>query len=55
MNNFFLENWAEICLIVITAAGSYTALTESTKDDKIVDVLKRILNAVVLGRSKRNK
>jgi hypothetical protein len=55
MNNFFLENWAEICLIVITAAGSYTALTESTRDDKIVDVLKRILNAVVLGRSKRNK
>lgn len=55
MNNFFLDNWAEICLIVITAAGSYTALTESTRDDKIVDVLKRILNAVVLGRSKRNK
>jgi len=55
MNNFFLNNWAEICLIVITAAGSYTALTESTRDDKIVDVLKRILNAVVLGRSKRNK
>jgi len=55
MNNFFLENWDEICLIVITAAGSYTALTESTRDDKIVDVLKRILNAVVLGRSKRNK
>jgi hypothetical protein len=32
--------------------GTITALTSSTKDDTIVDVLKRILNAVVMGRSK---
>jgi hypothetical protein len=50
--DFILENWAEIALAVIAAAGTITALTESTKDDKVVDVLKRILNAIVLGRSK---
>jgi len=50
--DFFIENWAEIALAIIAAAGTITALTESTKDDKVVDVLKRILNAIVLGRSK---
>lgn len=50
--DFILENWAEIALAVITAAGTITALTETTKDDNIVDLLKRILNAVILGRSK---
>jgi hypothetical protein len=50
---FILDNWAELALIVITAAGSITALTESEKDDTIVDVLKRILNAVILGKSKK--
>jgi hypothetical protein len=50
--DFILENWAEIALAIIAAAGTITALTESTKDDKVVDVLKRILNAIVLGRSK---
>lgn len=51
--DFFIQNWAEIALIVITAAGSWTALTETDKDDKFVDVLKRILQAVVLGKSRR--
>jgi hypothetical protein len=50
---FILDNWAELALILITAAGSITALTESEKDDTIVDVLKRILNAVILGKSKK--
>ena len=50
---FILNNWAELALILITAAGSITALTESEKDDTIVDVLKRILNAVILGKSKK--
>jgi hypothetical protein len=49
---FLVNNWAELALIIITAAGSISALTESTKDDSVVDVLKRILNAVILGRSK---
>jgi hypothetical protein len=51
--DFILNNWAELALILITAAGSITALTESEKDDTIVDVLKRILNAVILGKSKK--
>ena len=45
-------HWAEIALAVVGAMGTITALTSSTKDDTIVDVLKRILNAVVMGRSK---
>ena len=45
--------WAEIALAILTAAGTVTALTETEKDDKIVDVLKRIINAIVLGRTKR--
>jgi hypothetical protein len=51
--DFLFSNWAEIALIIITAAGSWTALTETDKDDKFVDVLKRILQAVVLGKSRR--
>ena len=47
--------WAEIALAILTAAGTVTALTESTKDDKVVDVLKRIINAIVLGRSGRKR
>jgi hypothetical protein len=50
---FLTENWAEIVLAVITAAGTITALTESEKDDKVVDVLKRILSAVIAGKSRR--
>ena len=42
-----------IALAILTAAGTVTALTETEKDDKIVDVLKRIINAIVLGRTKR--
>ena len=49
---FFFEHWAEILLALITAAGTVTALTETEKDDNVVDLLKRILNAVILGRSK---
>lgn len=53
MNELVAQHWAEIALAILTAAGTITALSESEKDDKIVDVLKRIVNAVVLGRSKR--
>ena len=53
MNEVLAQHWAEIALAILTAAGTITALSESEKDDKIVDVLKRIVNAVVLGRSKR--
>lgn len=49
------QNWAEIALAVITALGTITALTESTKDDKIVDVAGRIVSAVVFGRTKKRR
>lgn len=50
--DFILENWAGIALAIIAAAGTITALTETEKDDNIVDLIKRILQAVILGRSK---
>jgi hypothetical protein len=53
MKELLLTYWAEIALAILTAAGTITALTETEKDDKVVDVLKRIINAVVLGRTKR--
>lgn len=52
MMEFILENWAEIALALIAAAGTITALTETEKDDSIVDLIKRILQAVILGKSK---
>ena len=50
---FITQNWAELALALITAAGTVTALTETEKDDKVVNVLKRILQAVVLGKNRR--
>ena len=52
MWDFLIMHWAEIALAVVGATGTITALTNSTKDDTMVDILKRILNAVVMGRSK---
>ena len=49
------NHWAEIALAVITFAGTITALTETTKDDKVVNVLKRILQAIVLGKNRKSK
>ena len=49
---FLTTNWAELLLALITFLGTYTALTETTKDDKILDIIKRILSAVVLGRNR---
>ena len=49
---FFLENWSEITLAVLVCAGTITGLTESSKDDAIVDVLKRILGAIIIGKAK---
>lgn len=50
---FIQENWAEILLALITAAGTITALTESKRDDNIVNVLRRIFDAIVLGKSRK--
>jgi hypothetical protein len=52
MWDFLSENWAEIALGLITLAGTVTALTETTADDKWLDVLKRIVQAILLGKSK---
>ena len=49
---FFTKNWLELTLAAITFLGTYTALTETTKDDKLLDIVRRILNAVILGRNR---
>jgi hypothetical protein len=50
---FLIENWSVIALSLITAAGTLTALTETKKDDRIVNVLSRILQAVVMGKNRK--
>jgi len=50
---FIKLNWSEIALALITAAGTLTALTETKKDDKVVNILGRILNAVIMGKSRK--
>ena len=49
---FLTSNWAELLLALISFLGTYTALTETKKDDRILDIVKRILNAVVFGRNR---
>ncbi len=51
--NFISSHWAELALAVLTAAGTITALTETEKDDKLVNILKRIVQAIVLGKGRR--
>ncbi len=51
--NFLTEYWSEILNAVLVAAGTLTALTETKKDDRIVNILTRILNAVVLGKNRK--
>jgi hypothetical protein len=52
MWDFLATHWAEIALAVVGLMGTVTALTETSKDDSVVDILKRILNAVVMGKNK---
>lgn len=49
---FFLENWSTIALAVLSALGTITAITETTKDDDLVNVLTRIVQAIVFGKSR---
>ena len=49
---FLTTNFVELLLALITFFGTYTALTETTKDDRILDVIKRIFSAVILGRNR---
>ena len=50
---FITLNWSVIALAVITAASTLTALTETKRDDKIVNVLSRILQAIVMGKNRK--
>ena len=50
---FLTNHWAEIALAIITAAGTLTALTETKKDDRIVNILSRILQAIVFGKNRK--
>lgn len=55
MESILLENWSELLLALIAAASTYTALTDSPKDDKVMNVLKRIVQAIVLGSTTLRK
>jgi hypothetical protein len=52
---FISENWPELLLALITLLGTITALTESEDDDNWVDLLNRIVQAILIGRSKPPK
>jgi len=52
MWEFLGEHWAEILLALVTFLSTFTALTETKKDDAILDIAKRVLNAVFWGRAK---
>lgn len=52
---FLINNWAEVALALISLAGTVTALTETEKDDKVVNVLARILNAIIFGKSRAKR
>ena len=49
------ENWAEIALALIAFLSTYTALTETEKDDKILAIAKRIIQAIVFGSVVKSK
>lgn len=54
MTDLLINHWSELALALISLLSTYTALTESEKDDKVVDVLKRVIQAIVLGKSRRD-
>ena len=53
MVELLLEHWSVLALSPTTALSSYTALTETEKDDKVLDILKRVIQAIVMGKSRR--
>jgi hypothetical protein len=48
---FIENNWVELLLALITFGSTYTALTATKKDDEILDIIKRVFNAIVLGKN----
>lgn len=53
--DFIAENWPELLLALITFLGTVSAITESEEDDSWVDLIERIVNAILMGRSKGPK
>ena len=53
--DFIAENWPELLLALITFLGTVSAITESEEDDSWVDLIERIVNAILIGRSKGPK
>ena len=53
MWDFIIKNWAELTLALLSLLGTFTALTESQADDSWVDVVKRVVNAIVLGKASK--
>lgn len=49
------NNWAELLLALIAFLSTYTALTETDKDDKALDIAKRIVLAILAGTTGKNK
>jgi len=47
------NNWANIALALVTFLGVLTAATETKKDDRILNIIKRILQAVIMGKSRQ--
>lgn len=52
---FINANWPELLLALITLLGTISALTESEEDDNWVDLLSRIVQAILIGHSKPPK
>lgn len=50
--DLIIENWSVLALALLSLLGTYTALTETTKDDDLVNVLTRIVQAIVMGKSR---
>lgn len=55
MSDLILNNWSELLLALISALSTYTALTETEKDDKALNILTRVIQAIVFGKSRRGK
>jgi hypothetical protein len=53
--DFIQENWSELLVAVMVLLGTVSALTDSEDDDRWVDLLNRIVQAVIFGRSKGPK
>jgi hypothetical protein len=46
---WFIDNWLVTLTTAVTIAAAITAITPSTKDDKIVSKIKGFLNVIALN------